>query len=484
MEQDAKRARRGFLKVSGAAVAGAAFGAGKVLAGEQAVAAARSTIVPDGAEFDVIVIGAGFAGLAAARDAAQRGARTLLLEARNRIGGRTFTTYYEGKKLELGGTWIHWSQPFVWAEVNRYGLTIDESPGFSPDDVSWLVGGRMRRAPAAKAFPLLSAGLAKYCDADGQSSRTIFPRAHDPFFSKTVAKYDGLSMQDRLDQVRLAPEQRDLVAAFLALDCHNDPRLAGAVDQFKWWSLGDFDMGLMSDKLGRYKIAEGTGALAHAMLGDARLDLLLSTPVQGVRTEGDTSTVTTASGKSFKARAVIVTVPMNVLKTIEFSPALSSAKRKASEEEHVGKGAKCYVRIKQKVGNWMGLAPFPHPITAIWTDRQLEDGTLLVCFGPPGKLDINDEESVQAALRHLLPGADVVSVTGYQWTEDPYARGTWAMYRPNQYTRYLGALGEREGNVFFASGDSAHGWKGFIDGAIESGSRAAHQAITRLGIKA
>jgi monoamine oxidase len=239
-------------------------------------------------------------------------------------------------------------------------------------------------------------------------------------------------------------------------------------------------METMNNKLGRYKLVEGTSALAHAMLGDASVDLLLSTPVRAARTGNGTTTVTTTTGRHYTGRAVICTIPMNVLKTVEFSPPLSATKMQASREEHIGKGTKCYIHIRQKVGNWMGYAPFPHPITAVWSDRELDDGTLLVCFGPPDKLDINDEASVQAALRTLLPGADVVSVTGYQWTEDPFARGTWAMYRPNQYTRYLDPLNEREGSVFFASADSAHGWKGFIDGAIEGGVRAAHEVITHL----
>jgi monoamine oxidase len=478
MEQTTSH-RRAFLK-AGVAVAGATLGARAVRAGEHAAATATTTSVPDGAAFDVIVIGAGFAGLAAARDCAQRGAKTLLVEARNRIGGRTFTTQFAGKHLELGGTWIHWTQPFVWSEVRRYGLGIMESPGFNPDTIHWLAQGRLQRGRADKVFPLLGEGIRKFCDVDGQSGRTVFPRAADPFFSKSVARYDGLSMQDRLDQIKLPPDQRALVGAFLALDCHNDPRLAGAVDQIKWWSLGDFDMETMNNKLGRYKLVEGTSALAHAMLGDASVDLLLSTPVRAARTGNGTTTVTTTTGRHYTGRAVICTIPMNVLKTVEFSPPLSATKMQASREEHIGKGTKCYIHIRQKVGNWMGYAPFPHPITAVWSDRELDDGTLLVCFGPPDKLDINDEASVQAALRTLLPGADVVSVTGYQWTEDPFARGTWAMYRPNQYTRYLDPLSEREGSVFFASADSAHGWKGFIDGAIEGGVRAAHEVITHL----
>lgn len=121
-----------------------------------------------------------------------------------------------------------------------------------------------------------------------------------------------------------------------------------------------------------------------------------------------------------------------------------------------------------------------NPLTAAWAERELADGTLLVAFAPPGKVDMNDHASVQRALRTLLPGAQVVAVTGYHWTEDSYALGTWCMYRPNQFTRYLQALGAREGNIFFASADSANGWRGFIDGAIEGGSRAAREATNYL----
>ncbi|NKX52341.1 FAD-dependent oxidoreductase, partial [Arthrobacter deserti] len=71
---------------------------------------------------DVIIIGAGFAGLTAARELSRRGHRTILLEARDRIAGRTHLEERLGRNLELGGTWVHWTQPYVWAEMGRYGI--------------------------------------------------------------------------------------------------------------------------------------------------------------------------------------------------------------------------------------------------------------------------------------------------------------------------------------------------------------------------
>jgi monoamine oxidase len=72
--------------------------------------------------YDVIVIGAGYTGLTAARDLTTTGHRVLLLEARDRIGGRTWSSNIEGYPFEMGGTWVHWNQPFVYREIARYGL--------------------------------------------------------------------------------------------------------------------------------------------------------------------------------------------------------------------------------------------------------------------------------------------------------------------------------------------------------------------------
>lgn len=73
--------------------------------------------------YDVIVIGAGFARLIAARNLSQKHKfKVLLVEARDRIGGRTWTAKVLGEEIEMGGTWVHWCQPHVYSELHRYGL--------------------------------------------------------------------------------------------------------------------------------------------------------------------------------------------------------------------------------------------------------------------------------------------------------------------------------------------------------------------------
>jgi monoamine oxidase len=90
--------------------------------------------------------------------------------------------------------------------------------------------------------------------------------------------------------------------------------------------------------------------------------------------------------------------------------------------------------------------------------------------------DVSDREAVQQVLRRFLPGVEVTSVAGWDWTADPYALGTWCTLRPGQKTRYLRELQRAEGRLVFASADWARGWRGFMDGAIEQGLSGARHA--------
>ena len=97
--------------------------------------------------YDTIVIGGGFAGVTAAREASLRGLKTLLVEAQPRLGGRTLTLDLAEHQLDVGGTWIGWGQPHVWAEVMRYELAIEESAAAVAERAVWVEAGRRVEGP-------------------------------------------------------------------------------------------------------------------------------------------------------------------------------------------------------------------------------------------------------------------------------------------------------------------------------------------------
>src|ERR1044072_6479674 len=91
---------------------------------------------------DVIVIGGGFAGVTAARESVLGGAEPLLLEARDQLGRGTWTQLWNETNVELGGGWVHWHQPHVWAEITRAGLGVEI--GEDAQISSWFVGDERR----------------------------------------------------------------------------------------------------------------------------------------------------------------------------------------------------------------------------------------------------------------------------------------------------------------------------------------------------
>src|SRR3954470_8301951 len=109
---------------------------------------------------DVIVIGGGFCGVTAARELALRGRRVLLVEARERLGGRTWSAEWRGLPVEYGGQWVHWHQPHTWAEITRAGLSVDL--GSEADEAAWYAGGERRTGTVAERDELVRRGWDRF----------------------------------------------------------------------------------------------------------------------------------------------------------------------------------------------------------------------------------------------------------------------------------------------------------------------------------
>lgn len=474
-DRQLKLDRRRFLRGTGAlAVGTAGLGAAGVARSESSPGACKTP----GCDADVVVIGGGFAGAAAARDCGENGLKTVLVEARNRLGGRTFTSTFAGHEIELGGTWIHWTQPFVWAEKERYNLEVIQTPGATPDRMLVHHDGQTRDLTEEDLVAVMQGFQALTADA-----REVLPQPFDIRQNwEGVLKAEKLSAMDKMNQLDLTTVQRIVLESLCASAAHNTASNWCYVDLLRWSALAGYgDFLLMMDSAARFKLKDGTISLLEAMLEDGKPDVRLSTPVKRVEDLGDKVRVTTSSGEVITAGAVICTVPMNVLPSIDFTPSLDERVVKASQIGHTGVGVKLFIKARGQQGNINCVASETHPLPMVFTYKEAKDHTLLCSFPVnPQAIDYYDEEAVQAALRDFLPGVEVESVFLYDWMLDPYSKGTWAHYRPGWISEYLDVFGKDMGRILFATGDHGEGWRGFIDGAIGGGIRAAERASTML----
>jgi monoamine oxidase len=426
-------------------------------------------------DHDVLVVGGGLAGLIAARELRHAGHRVLLLEGRDRLGGRAFTSEFAGTDVELGGMSVHWFQPHIWAELTRYGLTYDIPA--EPTRWSYLSRGEMRHSTVEELAPRMTELFQRVFP----DSLETLPVPHQPLLvADAVAAIDHLSMQDRIDQTDLTTEERDLLNGVLATAC-SAPCSDGALTaMLRWFSLPGRDFGLMLEAVGMFNIR--TRDLVDAILADARPDVRLATPVARIEQRDDRVAATTRDGETHSAPAAVVAVPLNTLTAIDFSPALDAIKQAEAKRGQASRGIKLWAHVCGELEPFFVQAPDDHPITFLETSEVREDGSQLLCaFGPDAELLVpGDEAAVRCAFAELLPdGVEVVEVTGHDWWTDEFSRGTWSVYRPGQLSGALAALQAPHGRVEFAGGDFADGWNGFMDGAIESGLRAA-RSVTQL----
>ncbi|MFD1213947.1 flavin monoamine oxidase family protein [Arthrobacter sp. GCM10027362] len=424
---------------------------------------------------DVIVIGAGFAGLTAARELTAKGRTVRILEARDRIAGRTWVENRLGRNLELGGTWVHWVQPHVWAEMTRYGIGVVAGPEF--EKAYWWAGGQHHEGPAEKILELIDEPNRRLL-AD---TRELIPLPYRPLANPAVKGMDQDRLSDRIDALGLPEEQRQLLRAFWSLNFNGRLDAAAYTQALRWCSAASGDWMLMFEACATYKVEGGTVALAEAMLADAGAELELDAVVTTVEQDDDGATVTTADGRTYTAGAVVVTLPLNALDTVEFSPALSAGKQAAAARGQAGRGAKLWIKVGGRWDRFVAFGAEDWPIHFVQSEYFDEDSTTLVAFGADGTaVDVEDTAAVQAVLDRLIPGIEVLEVTGHSWVEDGFSRSTWPMHYTGYLSESLEEMQRPEGRVFLAGSDYANGWGGFIDGAIESGFAAArkvHEAL-------
>jgi pseudooxynicotine oxidase len=422
--------------------------------------------------YDVIVVGGGFAGVTAARGAAQRGCSVLLLEARDRLGGRTWTYQWNGSRIEYGGAWVHWHQPHTWSEITRAGLKVEL--GADSQVAAWYVGDQRRSATIGERDAIVRRGWDRFVDG----VETALPLPHDPLFAlDELARFDRLTIAERLDQLTLSDEERDVLAAELESLAHAPLTEAGAVSVLRWHALSGYSLALAQFTGGRVTMADGTRALIESIAGSAPFDRRLETPVEAIVQRGGQVEVSTRDGRGFTARAAIVAVPINALGAIEFEPSLTEVKLRAIELGQASRGIKIFIRARGEP-LLQSAVRAGHAFGYLDTELLLgEDTQQLIGFGPDAeRCDPADLPEVQRQLDAILPGYEVLDATAHDWLADEFTRGTWAIHRPGWYEHYHGAMQQPDGRVLLAGSDLANGWAGFIDGAIESGIRAGAQA--------
>jgi monoamine oxidase len=414
---------------------------------------------------DVIVVGGGFAGLQAACDLAAAGVSVVLLEARERLGGRTWTVTMPGteERVELGGGFFTPHQQRVAAALERHGMGWRPFSAWAPEVEarwSWRIDGELRdgapvpadlRPEVERVAALLAA------DAGNDEALTLT-------LTEWCARHDVPS------------GVAEMLRAAWAISAGAAPGAAAMVDLI---SSAEDHGGLagMAGSLNRVPVP-GFGDLAEAM-GRALPDVELGAVVTAVDTTVPVE-VAVGDGRVWRARAAVLALPVNVLPSIDFVPDRPASVTRV-EGTSTGASIKLVVQARGvepgAIAGGRGAG-----LDVLVADRRLADGTtMLVGFGPRAEVPATvTDEVVARAVGALMPSAEVVRWAWHDWTTDPFSLGTWAASRPGDRAALHPPAPRPERGVVLAGSDVAPESPGWVEGALASGEQAARQVLALL----
>ena len=419
---------------------------------------------------DVVVIGAGFAGLVAARDLGQRNQAVLVLEARDRIGGRAYSRPFSGTvtPIELGGAWFDadWQTPLR-EEADRYGVEI--APATPYQTARWFTDGELREGlpvPRWQGGDLEKALFEVNLAARSMAAATDEEiQSHDIPFSAWLTRLD------------IQPATRDFIYGWACLMTGAHPDRFSALGTLQLVAHHGSAYAFYADM--KHVIAHGTATLAEAIADDVSGDIRLETPVTAIRQTEAGVSVTTAHG-AVDARLAILAVPISAMGQIAFDPPFEPDRQQIIETGTICTMNKVWMLAAGVPDRMLG-AGWGTPFYWLAAERRVDDAQLVVAFALAGTIDPSDTATLEQALRVYAPEARVLAAESHDWVGDPWSRGGWMVGPAGSATaRKRDSNGQPHGRLLVAGSDVATQFPGWIAGAIVSGRAAALEVIERL----
>jgi monoamine oxidase len=480
--------RRQFaaLSASGAAAAGIA-GAG--LSRPQHAEASGSFA----GTVDVAVVGAGLAGLSAARQLVKAGRSVVVLEARNRVGGRTFDHRLSAQKVvELGGQWAGPGQDRVLQLAKRLAIKTFET--YSRGENLMYRSGKLTRW-SGDIPPVNPASLAELELIITELNSMAAQVPDQPWKAPKADQWDSETIETFVEANAHTADARWLIQLVVEGVYGAEAADVSLLDLLSTIQSVGGDVFTLVGGAQSLRFVGGTQQFSQRLAAELGGRVVLGAAVGAIQHRDGALVVDSARG-AWQAKRALVAVPPPLVDRIEFEPPLLPSHSQLAQRQPMGTAIKCNAVYERPFWRPRGLNGFvisdTGPVKIVY-DNSPPDGSpgVLVGFfeGSAGSdfYDRSRQARRTAALQSFARyfGAAALNPTSYLelvWAAEPYTRGAYGSYNPPGVLTSIGHVaGQPVGGVHFAASELTTQWIGYMDGAIRSGERAAGEINSALG---
>lgn len=444
---------------------------------------------------EVIIVGAGFSGIAAAKKLHEAGISFKILEARDRIGGRVFTRYLKDDLyVDLGGQWIGPTQDRMYELCKEYGISYFETYDEGKNILNLRGKIRTYKGIIPKMDPISLINLDILMRKLERMARQI--NVQSPWSHPKAQQWDQITLEDFLRKNSKTKSCFEVIKIGCETIFACELTELSLLHALFYIRSGTSLETLINIKNGaqQHRIVGGMQRIAEAMAAAFREHLLFESPVEKIIQR--TGELEVISGEnSFSANHVILTVPPPLLKRIQFEPGLSSEKRKLLDQYPMGRVGKCFMIYESpfwRDANFSGQ---------VVSDDPLTHQTLFDCSPVDGKYGIlmgfmignraddyfsNDEKDRKARMISQLvryfgdKANEPIQYIDFTMSDETWSKGCYAALMPvGAWSNWRDAYRKTEGNLHFAGTEAATVWHGYIEGAVQAGESAAMEIIEK-----